>query len=97
MYDLYKIIIERKAQKFLNNLNSIEQEKIVFKIKSLTSSNIDHLNIKKLKGYKNLYRLKVDDYRIIYAPVSHNKILIVSIIGHRKEVYDLVKRMNFNI
>ena len=60
-YESYKIIIEKKAQKYLEKLDLAEYKKVVSKIKSLTSSTPVSLNIKKLQGYKNLYRLRVDD------------------------------------
>lgn len=47
----------------------------------------DLLNIKKLRGAQGYFRLRVQDYRIIYS--VNNDILMIKIIkvGHRKEVY----------
>ncbi len=47
----------------------------------------DLLNIKKLQGAQGYFRLRVQDYRIIYS--VNNDILMIKIIkvGHRKEVY----------
>jgi mRNA interferase RelE/StbE len=44
--------------------------------------------VKKLKGHKNLWRVRVGDYRIIYA--IEEVILLVDVreIGHRKDIYD---------
>lgn len=89
----YKILIDKKAQKYLEKLNNADYTKLVEKIKSLTSSNLKLLNIKKLQGYKNLYRIRVDDYRVIFVVISDRKMIIIPIIGHRKDVYDLVKRL----
>ncbi len=60
-YVNYKLLIEKKAQKYLEKLSSADCKKLVFKIKSLVSPNLESLKIKKLQGYKNLYRLRVDD------------------------------------
>jgi len=49
-YKSYNILIEKKAQKFLKDLVKNEHEKIVNKIKSLTSSAPQSLNIKKVTG-----------------------------------------------
>ena len=92
-YPSYRIIVERKAQKILDKLNASEHEKIVFKIKDLVSPTQQSLNIKKLQGYKNVYRLKVDDYRVIFSVILDKKMLIVLVIGHRKEIYDKLKRI----
>jgi mRNA interferase RelE/StbE len=42
---------------------------------------------KKLKGFKNLYRIRSGDYRIIYT--LHQQVLTIEIvkIAHRKEAY----------
>ncbi len=92
-YSSYRIIIDRKAQKILDKLNASEHEKIVFKIKDLVSPTRQSLNIKKLQGYKNVYRLKVDDYRVILSVIQDKKILIILVIGHRKEIYEKLKRI----
>ena len=94
-YVSYKIIIDKKAQKFLDGLSASYREKIVLKIKALTSVDLNSLNIKRLQGYKNLYRLKVDNYRVVFAITTDKRLIIVSVIGHRKEIYDIIKRMNF--
>ena len=91
----YKVFIERKAQKFLEGLSATECKKLVAKIELLTSSKSQLLDIKKLKGYKNLYRIKVDDYRIIFVLVPDKKIIIIPVIGHRKEIYDIAKRLSY--
>ena len=93
-YPLYKLIIEKKAQKFLENLGEPEYSKLVLKIRDLVSVNPKPLDIKKLQGYKNLYRMKVDDYRVIFVTIPDKKLIIVAMIGHRKEVYDILKHMH---
>ncbi len=42
---------------------------------------------KKLKGFKNLYRIRIGHYRIIYS--VHHDVLIIEIlkIAHRKDAY----------
>ncbi len=92
-YGSYKIIIEKKAQKYLESLSSSDYKKIVLKIKNLISSNLEQLNIKKLQGYKNLFRIKVDNYRVVFIVIAQKKLIIIPVIGHRKEIYDIVKRM----
>ena len=94
-YESYKIIIEKKAQKYLQDLSKPDHAKVASKIKSLTSSNLQSLNIKKLQGYKKLYRLRVSDYRVIFAVIPDKKIILIAVIGHRKEVYDIAKRLSF--
>ena len=94
-YESYKLIIEKKAQKSLQDLSKKNYTQVVSKIKSLTSSDSQSLNIKKLQGYKNLYRLRVSDYRVIFAVIPDKRIILITVIGHRKEVYDIAKRLSF--
>ena len=95
LYQGYKIIIEKKAQKYLEKLHASAYKKIVLKISGLVESEQKSLHIKKLQGYKNLYRLRVDDYRVIFAVLSSRKIIVVAVVGHRKEIYNLIKKMPF--
>jgi mRNA interferase RelE/StbE len=62
-------------------------EKVIALLKSF-EENPRPVTCKKLKGYKNLWRTRVGDYRIIYS--IDDIILLVDIreIGHRKDIYD---------
>ncbi|MDP2208606.1 MAG: type II toxin-antitoxin system RelE/ParE family toxin [Bacteroidota bacterium] len=61
--------------------------KIIFLIEQIkkTRSIEDISNIKKLKGYKNYYRIRLGDYRI--GIIVTNKHVIMIRILHRKEIY----------
>ncbi|MET7255481.1 type II toxin-antitoxin system RelE family toxin [Dyadobacter fermentans] len=43
--------------------------------------------VKKLENYKNSYRVRVGQYRIIYEIEDHQLIVEVIKVGNRKEVY----------
>jgi mRNA interferase RelE/StbE len=79
----YKIVIEKKAVKFLSKQPKSQQERILKAISLLP----DNGNIKPLKGYLGYFRLRVGDYRIIYS-IDDNvyKICVVK-IGNRGDVY----------
>lgn len=81
---MYRIIIKKKAKKFIDKLPINERKRIVEEIKRLPNEE----NIKKLKGHDDLFRLRVGNYRIIYM-VDHG-ILTVFIIdaGNRGEIYN---------
>ncbi len=44
--------------------------------------------MQKLKGYKDQWRIRVGDYRVIYIIDDSTKIVTVTRIAHRREVYD---------
>jgi len=76
---------KKEFSKLDKNIQKLIKEKLL-----ILSNNPDELknNIKPLKGeYKGKFRLRVNDYRIIYK-IEDDKIMIVVIrIAHRKEVY----------
>ena len=86
---MYSLKFLNSAKKELSKLDKPIQKLIKEKILIL-ANNPDELknNIKPLKGeYKGKFRLRVNDYRIIYK-IEDEKIMIVVIrIAHRKEVY----------
>ncbi len=85
-----KIIILEKAEKTLKTLPKIDQIAIAKKIRSLTT-NSNFLNEEKLKGYKNIFRVRIGDYRILYKRTKN--IIYIILIGHRKNIYELLKRL----
>lgn len=81
---MYKIIIKKKAKKFIDKLSKNERFRIIRAIESLP----DGEDIKKLKGHDNLFRLRVGDYRIIYT-VDHGELIVIVIdVGNRGEIYN---------
>ena len=82
----YQLKIKRSAEKELAHL----PVDIVIAIRDhilILRSNPFPQGYKKLKGFKNLYRIRVGNYRVIYS-VQHD-ILIIEIlkVAHRKDVY----------
>ena len=80
---MWKIQIDKPALKFLLKQPKFQQERILRAIKNLP----DIGDIKPMSGYKNLYRLRIGDYRAIYT--KDNEILVVRVltIGNRGDVY----------
>lgn len=46
------------------------------------------VDIKKLKGYPNNFRIRIGDYRVLYS-VDKNHIVRVTTVVHRKKAYRL--------
>ena len=80
---MYKIIIKKKAKKFIDKLPKNERLRIAKAIEALPNGE----DIKKLKGYTDLLRLRVGDYRIIYT-VNHGELVVIVIdAGNRGKIY----------
>ncbi len=43
---------------------------------------------KKLKGYKDQWRIRVGDWRVVYIIDDATKVVSVTRIAHRREVYE---------
>jgi mRNA interferase RelE/StbE len=62
----WQIVITREAKRDLRRLPRDLLQRLDLKIQSLTS-NPRPDGCRKLEGYENLYRVRVGDWRIIYA------------------------------
>lgn len=85
-----KIILSPRAEKQLRKLSKVNQIIIANKIRSISKS-AEVPGEKRLKEYKNIYRVRIGDYRIVYKKTT--KELYIILIGHRKDIYKIVKRL----
>ena len=81
----YQVLIEPSAQKALQKLPKEFQRRIISKI-VLLADNPRPSGSVKLTG-ADAYRIRVGDYRIIYAIVDERLVVLVVEIGHRREIY----------
>lgn len=80
---MYKIIMKKKAQKFVDKLPKMEKMRVIAEIQRLPNGE----DIKPLKGHKGIYRLRVGNYRIIYT-VNHGQLIVFVIdVDNRGDVY----------
>ncbi len=77
-----------RAKKELKKLSKIDQIAVAEKIRGLVKNG---LREKKLSGYKNLYRSRVGDCRVVYKK-NKDEIYII-MIGHRKNIYEVIKKL----
>lgn len=82
----FSISWHKKAKKQFDDLEKSTQDKIVNKIDLLTSTS-EQLDIKKLQGYSDLYRIRIGDYRVIFKVLSPSKIIVIAFIAHRRDIY----------
>ena len=74
------------ARQQLGRLPTAVQERIAERVDRLATDPRPHGSIK-LKGEDDLYRIRVGDYRVIYAIRDDELIVLVLRVGHRREVY----------
>ena len=78
-------------ESFLKDLKKLKDKELKDKVKNVIcdvekAQNVSEIKkLRKLKGYKNFYRLRVGNYRI-GLQIKHNCVIFVRIL-HRKEIY----------
>lgn len=86
---MYSIKFHKKAVEELKQIDPIWQKRIKSKILQLAENPISlKHNLKALKGnLKDLFRLRVGSYRIVFQKREIELIIIIIRIAHRREVY----------
>ena len=85
--DSYAVELKSSARKELESLPDSVLSRVVHKLESL-AQNPRPAGCKKLKGYKDLWRVRVGDWRVVYIIDDPAKVVSVTRIAHRREVYD---------
>lgn len=83
---MYQVIIQPAAQRQIRKLPRQEQVPIAQAILGL-ADNPRPDGVKKLQGSKDLYRIRVGNYRIIYQILDNILTVTVTKVGHRRDVY----------
>lgn len=81
------LLIKPSARKELEALDYKLIVRIVTKIEALIQ-NARPSGCTKLRGFRDLWRIRVGDYRIVYAIDDRQKRIDVMRIAHRSEVYE---------
>jgi mRNA interferase RelE/StbE len=83
----YRIEYLRRAAREILDLDPVQQQKIIEAIEAL-AKNPRPVGIQSMHGkYKNHYRLRVGDYRVIYEVNDSGQVVQIVRVGHRREVY----------
>ena len=85
---MYRIEYLEQVRKDLKPISKSDKEKIRSAIESKLSSNPIEFGKPLQYSLKGLRRLRVGDYRVIFQIDQSNKIVLVTKIGHRREIYD---------
>ena len=83
----YAVEVKPPARKELERLPDNVLSRMVRKLESL-SDTPRPAGCKKLKGYKDHWRIRVGDWRVLYIVDDAAKLVSVTRIAHRREVYE---------
>ena len=81
----YEIEITRTAEKQFKKLPKTDQRRVAGVILDL-ASDPHPMGSKKLTDYKDVYRVRTGQYRILYSVAKRKLVVIIFKIGHRKGV-----------
>jgi mRNA interferase RelE/StbE len=83
----YSLDIKHSAQKELDSLDDSTFSRIDRKILTL-AENPRPAGCKKLRGYKDQWRIRVGDWRVVYLIDDEAKLVTIMRVAHRREVYE---------
>ncbi len=83
---IYQIQFTRTAKKELDALSDGMADRIVAAIGRL-EQDTRGAGTKKLKAFGGRWRLQVGDFRVVYLINDEGRVIIISIIQHRRDVY----------
>ena len=83
----YSLEIKSSAQRELDALDDTLFARIDRKIMSL-ADNPRPAGCKKLKGYRNHWRIRVGDWRVIYVLNDARSLVSITRVAHRRDVYE---------
>lgn len=82
----YNIELSRIALKSMGKIPKKDLVRIGMKIDQL-STDPQPIDMKKIQGGENLYRIRSGDYRILYRIFNETVTILVVDVDHRKDVY----------
>lgn len=78
-----------KIDKALQKLNPKERAWVKEILECLSSGKLESLDIKKLKGREDIFRIRKSDIRIIYRVDKNDKVFILSVERRREDTYKI--------
>lgn len=83
----YAVEIKPSARREMENLDDSLLSRLVPKIEGL-GANPRPSGCRKLRGYKDQWRIRIGDYRVVYIIDDDRKKVSITRIAHRKDVYE---------
>ncbi len=88
---MYRVKVAEEAAKFIGKQDKRIQRQIINNIREL-ARNPRPEGCKKLRGHKELYRIRSGHYRIAYTIREKTLLVFVVRVAHRKDIYRHLER-----
>lgn len=82
----YRIEVSATAERQIRKLPRVDQIRVVRVIRSL-AANPRPSGCRKLSGFDDVFRVRIDRYRVLYSIEDSRLIIIVLKVGDRKDIY----------
>lgn len=82
-----RVLISKSALKELMSIPEKERELIKDRISKLAFFPLARLDVQKLRGYEDVYRLRIGEYRVIFEYQKQERSIRILKIGKRENVY----------
>lgn len=83
---MYEIELSHKAAKQFHSVSVDLQRRLKTRIDALATDPWPREALK-LQGAKDVYRMRVGDYRIVYQVLEELETIVIARIAHRRDVY----------
>jgi mRNA interferase RelE/StbE len=86
---VYRIVLSASSALFFEKATTTLQRRLDRCFNTIALDPKRHPNIKPLKGkLAGHYRFRLGDYRIVYRIDENDKVVIVAVVAHRRDVYE---------
>lgn len=82
----WKVFVPERVDKKLSKLPPETRERMERALKQLAKNPFSH-KVEKLKGEPERWRLRVGKYRIVFQLDKSERTVVITAIGHRRDVY----------
>ncbi|MEM3629510.1 MAG: hypothetical protein QXP36_06615 [Conexivisphaerales archaeon] len=83
----FRVLLYKKADDFLKRITLEDKQHIVDKLRQLEDFPVVKLDIVKIAGEANTFRLRVGKYRALFKVYEQEKIIVIAKIDTRKKIY----------
>ena len=84
---MFSLLFSNQAEKFLDKCDKSLRNRILEKIKLLTTEPVPHNSVR-VQGEDNSFRIRIGDYRVLYDVYWTDGKIFIAKVDKRSRVYD---------
>ena len=83
---MHEVFLERGAERDLKRMPALEFSRVIGRIQGLANSPRPP-GSRKIAGSEGDWRIRIGDYRVVYAVDEKQKVITIFRVRHRKDIY----------